>query len=656
MPPPSRVVPSGVAAVERAAVERAAVRRTRQMLLAGLAGVAAIGGQVCANTSSTAADAPLRILIAHEQHLQPMGCDVRLLGIIRGLLAAGLEVSLFFRSHTPVAKRWPRTETLATLLRIPRGYNEEWLRADVRSLPPPAIYEHRGTRHLARLFAEGWFHAVLVFFWFWHDPKPNVAELLLPPLHAFSPRGRRPFVAILSDDAHAIRDERLASWESHPGLRANFSRRAVQHAQREASAYAFADLLLHITAADGAAEREQFPFVHRCGFLRLAPSLHLSHLHACSALMDPCTVRGACMHASACMQCTHGSVHCCAWYRFGLLRLSLADTDTASAGGGVGGGGGRGASLAPSRELLSHEPVHIGFLGNGQTPTNHLAVQWFVSSCWAELRSRTLTVLTRPATSHPIPSHPMSNHSITRTRARTMPCAVRAGRPTARLRLVGMKPGYRLSAESREVPCNATADLHCGWAWGTPYASEERSHGIDELGFVDEMGLEAEMRRWKMMIVPVLQTTGVNTKVTRANLASIHLASIAQTKPQSTKPQSATPRSKHRLRHTGSPPLPNTVSAPPTYPLPYLTGSKVYAALRLGLPIVITRAAAAPFELPADGTAALLADDASSFTAAVDSLLGSPDERARLGAAARRHWERLVAADRSSSDLLQLVE
>ena len=49
--------------------------------------------------------APLRLLIAHEQHLQPMGCDVRLLGIIRSLLAAGLEVSLFFRSHTPVAKR-----------------------------------------------------------------------------------------------------------------------------------------------------------------------------------------------------------------------------------------------------------------------------------------------------------------------------------------------------------------------------------------------------------------------------------------------------------------------------------------------------------------------------------------------------------------------
>ena len=60
-------------------------------------------------------------------------------------------------------------EELATLLRIPRGYKEEWLRRDVRTLPPPAIYEHAGSAQLARLFGQGWFHAVLVFFWFWHE-------------------------------------------------------------------------------------------------------------------------------------------------------------------------------------------------------------------------------------------------------------------------------------------------------------------------------------------------------------------------------------------------------------------------------------------------------------------------------------------------------
>ena len=109
-------------------------------------------------------DVPLRILVAHEQHLQPMGCDVRLLGIIRTLLRSGAEVSLFFRGHTLVSKRAPPSEELASLLRIPRGYREEWLRRDVRELPPPAIYEHAGPAQLGRLFAQGWFHATLVFF------------------------------------------------------------------------------------------------------------------------------------------------------------------------------------------------------------------------------------------------------------------------------------------------------------------------------------------------------------------------------------------------------------------------------------------------------------------------------------------------------------
>ena len=39
------------------------------------------------------------------------------------------------------------------------------------------------------------------------DPKLNVAEMLLPHIHAFAPRQKRPLVTILSDDAHAIRDD-----------------------------------------------------------------------------------------------------------------------------------------------------------------------------------------------------------------------------------------------------------------------------------------------------------------------------------------------------------------------------------------------------------------------------------------------------------------
>ena len=74
-------------------------------------------------TSCTASPLPpLSILIVHEQHLQAMGCDSRLLGIIRALVAARMKVSLFFRGHTREAARSPPSAELATLLQIPRGH------------------------------------------------------------------------------------------------------------------------------------------------------------------------------------------------------------------------------------------------------------------------------------------------------------------------------------------------------------------------------------------------------------------------------------------------------------------------------------------------------------------------------------------------------
>ena len=154
---------------------------------------------------------PLSILIAHEQHLQQMGCDTRLLGIVKGMRRAGHTVSMLFRQSTPAELRSPPSGELAEVLGISGAFREENLRADVSTRPPPPqLYEYTGGAQLARLFSAGLFNAVLVFFWFWLDPKPNVAELLLPYVHAYAPLARRPFVAILSDDAHALRDARRA--------------------------------------------------------------------------------------------------------------------------------------------------------------------------------------------------------------------------------------------------------------------------------------------------------------------------------------------------------------------------------------------------------------------------------------------------------------
>lgn len=478
---------------------------------------------VAAQTFSADCDGrqPLRILIVHEQHLQPMGCDERLLGIIRGLLALGLEVSLFFRSHTPIAKRSPSSSEMATLLRIPRGYREEWLREDVRKLPPPAMYEHSGSAQLARLFSQGWFNAVLVFFWFWHDPKPNVGELVLPALHAFSPRGHRPFVAVLSDDAHAQRDAWLASWESHPGLSSNYSARATQHAHREATAYALSDLLLHITSADSMAERAAFPFVARFGVLRFALSERSSGVNSSGGSSS---------------------------------GGSSDSADNGSSSSGSGGGSTVGAPVASASVSLGMP--RVGFLGNGFTPTNHLAVQWFLNECWPALRARF---------------------------------------PALRLRIVGQRPGYRVSVDGQERACDKARELHCGWAWATRYMGAEAANGIDELGFVSQAVLDAELASWAAMVVPVLRTTGINTKV--------------------------------------------------------------YEALRLGLPLVITSAAISPFEVEAtpNGSTAIIADDVHSFTAAVETLLTSATARARYAAGARERWAHMVQANHATKDLLQLV-
>lgn len=485
--------------------------------------LANMSGGPCAAAPS----APLRILIAHEQHLQPMGCDVRLLGIIRELLAIeGVEVSMLFRAHTLPLKRSPSSDKLARILHIPRGFKEEWLRSE---LPPPALYEYVSPAQLAHLFQRGWFNSVLIFFWFWHDPKPNVAELVLPLLHAFSPRGRRPFAAILSDDAHAIRDAKLGKWESDPETARNHTLRAADHAQREAAAYAFADQVLHITPADSDLERTAFPFVRRFGLLRLSLS-HSSANVSSSSLAAAASTESSSSH-------------------FGS-STSLASATTASSA--IGGGS-------------SPSPLpYIGFLGNGATPTNSLAIQWFLTNCWPALRAR---------------------------------------HPALRLRLVGLPPGHRIHADGRAHAACGRADAHCGWASRTRYHGIEAASGIDELGFMEDTHMLAELARWQLMVVPVLHTTGVNTKV--------------------------------------------------------------YSALQVGLPLIISTAAAAPFDFPPPAgvsrgaheadSPALLADDAASFVSASTSLLEDPAARARMSTSARAHWQRLAAADPSREDVRNFV-
>ena len=45
---------------------------------------------------------------------------------------------------------------------------------------PPGLYEWTTAERFAQLMSKGYFNMVIIFLWFWYDPQPSVAELVLP--------------------------------------------------------------------------------------------------------------------------------------------------------------------------------------------------------------------------------------------------------------------------------------------------------------------------------------------------------------------------------------------------------------------------------------------------------------------------------------------
>ena len=116
--------------------------------------------------------------------------------------------------------------------------------------------------------AKGYFNVVIIFNWFWYDPQPTVAELVLPLLRAHTPRDRQPFVALLSDDAHAIRSSRLGEIEIHPSTRANYNKLASNLLARQKHMYRLSNMGMYISAMDQVAEAESFPSLKYFRLLR----------------------------------------------------------------------------------------------------------------------------------------------------------------------------------------------------------------------------------------------------------------------------------------------------------------------------------------------------------------------------------------------------
>ena len=177
------------------------------------------------------------------------------------------------------------------------------------------------------------------------------------------------------------------------------------------------------------------------------------------------------------------------------------------------------------------------------------AIQWFLENCWEDVQRQL---------------------------------------PGVRMRLIGRPPGERM-LKGVSVPCVKTEDAHCGWAWGTPYAGFEAENGIDELGYLSSEELLTEVLSWRLMIVPVLRTTGVNTKI--------------------------------------------------------------LVALELGVPLVITPVAASPFDLPENETIVAFADQALDFVQQTVSVYTTSWLWTQLSRASRQHWEALASHDPARNDV-----
>lgn len=115
------------------------------------------------------------ILVAHEQHLQAVGSDRRLLSLIDQLSSRGV-VSLLFRKPAPASRRSPSTASLARMIGAasPRAHQ---LRLGEKPPLPPAIYELGPTPSLISLLRTARFDLILIGLWFWWEATLSLAGL-----------------------------------------------------------------------------------------------------------------------------------------------------------------------------------------------------------------------------------------------------------------------------------------------------------------------------------------------------------------------------------------------------------------------------------------------------------------------------------------------
>lgn len=489
-----------------------------------------------------------RVLVTSEQHLQRVGSDRRLLALLRTLRGLNAQASLLVRTRRcGQCRHDPPIQELAALLGSTSS-TAVMLQPGERPAAPPAIYEYGGSLSLVALLDTAAFDLVLVGLWFWYDPQPSFAELLVPVIraHAESIAGNAgvqgPLIGVLTDDAHAERARRLAEEETDPRRKHAFRTQTRNYAMRQRALYSEVDGVFYLTDLDRAAEEQ----VRRTAVTSQAAAWR----------------RGR----------ESGALHAA------LLRMTVTPDALV-----------KNDMLAPRTSMSSPEPW-IGFVGDGHTATNSLGVQRFIREGWPYLRSH---------------------------------------HPRVRLRLVGRIPtGHRAGTGERrggkEAACRE--DEHsCGWAAATPCFGREASCGIDSLGYLSDGELLAETRRWSILLVPIFATTGANTKLLLGlQLGLPIISTIAAALPFGLVEQQSGQR-------------PNTTSS---------DGLTVQPASSLGM---------GKDEAPPTLVSAALGSSSMELAKISSRLLGDPDEAARLAAAGRAHFVRLVRSTVPTEDAAAML-
>jgi len=175
---------------------------------------------------------PLQILVIHETLPRPdrCGCDVRLMQILGELREQGHALTYVGRSGRDYKRYAPVLERMGI-----RVYANDAERLRFAGIDEPPHWSFQD------VLAAGCFDLALLFHWFWTGI--SVSEHYIDPIRKFSPRTR---IAILTDDRHGLREERIAQVS---GLLADHLR-AADLGPREREVYRSADLVLGISEAD----------------------------------------------------------------------------------------------------------------------------------------------------------------------------------------------------------------------------------------------------------------------------------------------------------------------------------------------------------------------------------------------------------------------